>query len=48
MGEIILKTNNLTVDFKIKKNIFGKPDRLSAVQNANIERSEERRVGKEC
>ena len=37
MGEIILKTNNLTVDFKIKKNIFGKPDRLSAVQNANIE-----------
>lgn len=37
MGEIILKTNNLTVDFKVKKNIFGKPDRLSAVQNANIE-----------
>lgn len=37
MGEIILKTNDLTVDFKIKKNIFGKPDRLSAVQNANIE-----------
>jgi len=37
MGEIILKTNNLTVDFKVKKNVFGKPDRLSAVQNANIE-----------
>ena len=37
MGEIILKTNNLTVDFKVKKNVFGKSDRLSAVQNANIE-----------
>ena len=37
MGEIILKTNDLTVDFKIKRNLFGKPDRLSAVQNANIE-----------
>ena len=37
MGEIILKTNDLTVDFKIKRNVFGKPDRLSAVQNVNIE-----------
>ena len=37
MGEILLKTNDLTVDFKVKKHIFGKPDRLSAVQNANIE-----------
>lgn len=37
MGEIILKTNDLTVDFKVKKNIFGKSDRLSAVQNVNIE-----------
>ncbi len=37
MGEIILKTNDLTVDFKVKKNIFGKADRLSAVQNVNIE-----------
>ena len=37
MGEVILKTNDLTVDFKIKKNLFGKPDRLSAVQNVNIE-----------
>ena len=37
MGEIILKTNNLTVDFKVKNRVFGKPDRLSAVQNANIE-----------
>ncbi len=37
MGEIILKTNDLTVDFKVKRNIFGKSDRLSAVQNANIE-----------
>ena len=37
MGEVILKTNDLTVDFKIKKNVFGKPDRLSAVQNVNIE-----------
>ncbi|MBQ8498148.1 MAG: ABC transporter ATP-binding protein [Clostridia bacterium] len=37
MGEIILKTNDLTVDFKVKKNVFGKADRLSAVHNANIE-----------
>ncbi len=37
MGEIILKTDNLTVDFKVKKSVFGKPDRLSAVQNVNIE-----------
>lgn len=37
MGEIILKTNDLTVDFKVKKNIFGKADRLSAVQNVNLE-----------
>ncbi len=37
MGEIILKTNDLTVDFKVKKNVFGKADRLSAVQNVNIE-----------
>ena len=37
MGEIILKTNNLTVDFKVKNRLFGKPDRLSAVHNANIE-----------
>ena len=37
MGEIILKTNDLTVDFKIKRNAFGKSDRLSAVQNVNIE-----------
>lgn len=37
MGEIILKTNNLSVDFKIKNRLFGKADRLSAVHNANIE-----------
>ncbi|MBQ8340514.1 MAG: ATP-binding cassette domain-containing protein [Clostridia bacterium] len=37
MAEILLKTNNLTVDFKIKKSLFGKPGRLSAVQNANLE-----------
>ena len=37
MGEIILKTNDLTIDFKVKKNLFGKADRLSAVQNVNIE-----------
>ena len=37
MGEVILKTNDLTVDFKIKKSIFGRPDRLSAVQGVNIE-----------
>ncbi len=37
MGEVILRTNDLTVDFKVKKNIFGRPDRLSAVQGVNIE-----------
>ena len=37
MGEIILKTNNLTVDFKVKRSVFGKADRLSAVHGANIE-----------
>ena len=37
MGEIILKTNDLTVDFKVKNSLFGRPDRLSAVQNVNIE-----------
>lgn len=37
MGEIILKTNDLTVDFKVKKNVFGKASRLSAVKNVNIE-----------
>lgn len=37
MGEVILKTNDLTVDFKVRKNVFGKADRLSAVQNVNLE-----------
>ena len=37
MGEIILKTNDLTVDFKVRNRLFGRPDRLSAVQNVNIE-----------
>ena len=37
MGEIILKTNDLTVDFKVRNRLLGKPDRLSAVQNVNIE-----------
>lgn len=37
MGEIILKTNDLTVDFKVRKNLFGRADRLSAVQNVNLE-----------
>lgn len=37
MGEVIFKTNDLTVDFKVKKALFGKPSRLSAVQNVNIE-----------
>ena len=37
MGEVILKTNDLTVDFKVRKTLFGKPSRLSAVQNVNIE-----------
>ena len=37
MGEIILKTRDLTVDFKVRNRLFGRPDRLSAVQNVNIE-----------
>lgn len=37
MAEIILKTNDLTVDFKVKNGLFRKPSRLSAVQNANLE-----------
>ena len=37
MGEIILKTNDLTVDFKVRNRLVGRPDRLSAVQNVNIE-----------
>ena len=37
MGEIILKTNDLTVDFKVRNRLLGKPDWLSAVQNVNIE-----------
>lgn len=37
MGEIILKTKDLTVDFKVRNKLFGRPDRLSAVQNVNIE-----------
>lgn len=36
MEEIILKTTQLSVDFKVKNSIFGKTDRLSAVCNANI------------
>ena len=37
MAEIILKTNDLTVDFKVKTRLFGKPSRLSAVHKANIQ-----------
>ena len=37
MGEIILKTKDLTVDFKVKNRLFGRPDRLSAVRNVNLE-----------
>jgi oligopeptide/dipeptide ABC transporter ATP-binding protein len=37
MGEVILKTNDLSVDFKIKRKFLGKADRLSAVHCANIE-----------
>ena len=37
MGEIILKTNDLTVDFKVRSSLFGRPSRLSAVHSANIE-----------
>ena len=37
MEEIILKTNDLTVDFKVKNKLFGKPGRLSAVHKVNLE-----------
>ena len=37
MGEILLKTNHLSVDFKVKNRFLGRPDRLSAVHKANIE-----------
>ena len=37
MSEIILKTNDLTVDFKLKSRLFQKPNRLSAVHKANIQ-----------
>ena len=36
MEEILLKTNDLTVDFKVKNRFLGKSDRLSAVSHANI------------
>ena len=37
MEDIILKTHDLTVDFKIKNKLFGKASRLFAVHKANIE-----------
>lgn len=37
MAEIILKTNDLTVDFKVKNGLLRRNSRLSAVQNANLE-----------
>lgn len=36
MEDIILRTENLSVNFSVKKKIFGKPDILSAVSNVNI------------
>lgn len=37
MAETILKTNELTVDFKVKNGLFRKTSRLSAVQRVSIE-----------
>lgn len=37
MEEIILKTNDLTVDFKVRRRLFQRPSRLSAVQNVNLQ-----------
>lgn len=37
MDEIILKTTDLSVDFKVKRKALGRADRLSAVHRANIE-----------
>ena len=37
MEEIILKTNDLTVGFKVKNKLFGKPGRLSAGHKVNLE-----------
>lgn len=37
MSDIIVKTTDLCVDFKIKSRAFGKADNLSAVRNVNIE-----------
>ena len=37
MEEIILKTNNLTVDFPVKNGLFRKKSRLSAVHKVNLE-----------
>ncbi|MGN1127643.1 MAG: oligopeptide/dipeptide ABC transporter ATP-binding protein [Candidatus Flemingiibacterium sp.] len=37
MSEIIVKASDLCVDFDIRSRAFGKPDRLSAVRNANFE-----------
>ena len=37
MGEIILKTNDLSVDFKMKNQLLKKPDILSAVHKVNLQ-----------
>ncbi len=37
MADLICKTNDLCVDFKIRRKAFGKPDILSAVRNVNLE-----------
>lgn len=37
MDEIILKTADLSVDFKVRRKALGRADRLSAVHRANIE-----------
>ena len=37
MGEIILSTNELSVDFRIQNKVFGSPDILSAVSKVNLQ-----------
>ena len=37
MEEVILRTHDLSVDFKVKRKVFGRPDILSAVSGVNIE-----------
>ena len=35
MEEVILRTHDLSVDFKVKRKVFGRPDILSAVSGVS-------------